>query len=54
MDFRRHVREHLPPLTLEREPEIDAWLSAPGAPEDPIGHRGFLFSVGGAGREAAA
>ena len=22
MDFRRHVREHLPPLTLEREPEI--------------------------------
>ena len=33
-------------LTLEREFVLDAWLSAPGAPEDPIGHRGFLFSVG--------
>lgn len=35
-------------LTLEREFVIDAWLSAQGAPEDPIGHRGFLFSAGGA------
>lgn len=33
-------------LTLEREFVIDAWLSARGAPEDPIGHRGFLFSAG--------
>ncbi len=41
-------------LTLEREFVIDAWLSAPGAPEDPIGHRGFLFSVGGARARAAA
>ena len=22
MDFRRHVREHLPPLAIAREPEI--------------------------------
>lgn len=35
-------------LVLERELVIDAWLSARGAPEDPIGHRGFLFSVRGA------
>ena len=41
-------------LVLERELVLDAWLSAPGAPEDPIGHRGFLFSVGGADGEAAA
>jgi len=40
-------------LTLEREFVIDAWLSARGAPEDPIGHRGFLFRVGTA-RGAAA
>jgi putative methyltransferase (TIGR04325 family) len=40
-------------LTLEREFVIDAWLSAPGAPEDPIGHRGFLFTVALA-REAMA
>ncbi len=41
-------------LTLERELVIDAWLSAPGAPEDPIGHRGFLFSVGHVGGPAPA
>ncbi|MDQ3161885.1 MAG: hypothetical protein M3Q92_03505 [Actinomycetota bacterium] len=40
-------------LVLERELVLDAWLSAEGAPEDPIGHRGFLFSVG-AGEPAAA
>lgn len=41
-------------LTLEREFVIDAWLSAQGAPEDPIGHRGFLFSADGAPEPAAA
>ena len=30
-------------LALDRELLLDAWLSAAGAPEDPIGHRGFLF-----------
>ena len=30
-------------LVLDRELLLDAWLSADGAPEDPIGHRGFLF-----------
>ena len=30
-------------LVLDRELLLDAWLSAAGAPEDPIGHRGFLF-----------
>ena len=30
-------------LVLDRELLLDAWLSAEGAPEDPIGHRGFLF-----------
>ena len=30
-------------LVLDRELLVDAWLSAAGAPEDPIGHRGFLF-----------
>jgi len=40
-------------LELEREFVIDAWLSARGAPEDPIGHRGFLFRAA-AEREAAA
>jgi putative methyltransferase (TIGR04325 family) len=30
-------------LELDRELLLDAWLSAEGAPEDPIGHRGFLF-----------
>lgn len=30
-------------LELVRELLLDAWLSAAGAPEDPIGHRGFLF-----------
>lgn len=30
-------------LGLERELLLDAWLQAAGAPEDPIGHRGFLF-----------
>ena len=30
-------------LALERELLLDAWLSAAPAPEDPIGHRGFLF-----------
>ena len=34
-------------LVLERELLIDAWLSAAGAPEDPIGHRGFLFRPAG-------
>ena len=33
-------------LVLERELLLDAWLSAAGAPEDPIGHRGFLFGPG--------
>lgn len=41
-------------LALEREFVIDAWLSAHGAPEDPIGHRGFLLSAGGARGVAAA
>ena len=41
-------------LSFEREFVIDAWLSAPGAPEDPIGHRGFLFSAGVDDRAAAA
>jgi trans-aconitate methyltransferase len=30
-------------LVLDRELLLDAWLSAQGAPEDPIGHRGFVF-----------
>jgi putative methyltransferase (TIGR04325 family) len=34
-------------LELERELVLDAWLSAAGAPEDPIGHRGFLFKSDG-------
>jgi putative methyltransferase (TIGR04325 family) len=36
-------------LGLDRELLLDAWLSAAEAPEDPVGHRGFLFrpSVGG-------
>jgi len=33
-------------LALDRELLLDAWLSAAGAPEDPIGHRGFLFRAG--------
>ena len=32
-------------LELERELLLDAWLSAAGAPEDPIGHRGFLLRL---------
>ena len=36
-------------LALEREMLLDAWLSASGAPEDPIGHRGFLFRPGAPG-----
>lgn len=36
-------------LALERELLLDAWLSAAGAPEDPIGHRGFLFRPVAAG-----
>ena len=35
-------------LELDRELLLDAWLSAQGAPEDPIGHRGFLFRPIGA------
>jgi putative methyltransferase (TIGR04325 family) len=35
-------------LELERELLLDAWLSAAGAPEDPIGHRGFVFRPRGA------
>ncbi len=31
-------------LELQREIILPAWLSAPGAPEDPVGHRGFLFA----------
>jgi putative methyltransferase (TIGR04325 family) len=31
-------------LELQREIILPAWLSAPGAGEDPIGHRGFLFA----------
>lgn len=38
-------------LELERELLLDAWLSAEGAPEDPIGHRGFLFRPRGAPEE---
>lgn len=30
-------------LELERELLLDAWMSPAGAPETPIGHRGFLF-----------
>lgn len=36
-------------LELDRELLLDAWLSAANAPEDPIGHRGFLFRPGAAG-----
>ena len=35
-------------LALDRELLLDAWLSASGAPEDPIGHRGFVFRPPGA------
>ena len=41
-------------LTFEREFVIDAWLSAAGAPEDPIGHRGFLFRADGVRATVAA
>ena len=34
-------------LELQREIILPAWLSAPGAPEDPVGHRGFLFAPRG-------
>ena len=30
-------------LELVRELVVDAWFSAEGAPESPVGHRGFLF-----------
>jgi putative methyltransferase (TIGR04325 family) len=30
-------------LELERELLLEAWLSAEGAPERPIGHRGYVF-----------
>ena len=30
-------------LVLDRELLLDAWMSPAGAPESPIGHRGFLF-----------
>jgi hypothetical protein len=33
-------------LVLECELLLDARLSAAGAPEEPIGHRGFLFGPG--------
>jgi putative methyltransferase (TIGR04325 family) len=33
-------------LTLVREVILPAWLSAAGAPEEPVGHRGFLFAPG--------
>jgi putative methyltransferase (TIGR04325 family) len=33
-------------LELVRELVIDAWFSAEGAPESPVGHRGFLFRSG--------
>jgi putative methyltransferase (TIGR04325 family) len=29
---------------LAREFLVDAWFSAAGAPEDPVGHRSFLFN----------
>ena len=32
-------------LVLDRDLLLDAWLSAAGAPEDPIGHRGLLFRL---------
>ena len=32
-------------MELDRELLLDAWLSAAGAPEDPIGHRGFLSTL---------
>ena len=35
------AREH--GLELLRELVVDAWFSAEGAPENPIGHGGFLF-----------
>lgn len=34
-------------LELDRELLLDAWFSAAGAPESPIGHRGFLFRAPG-------
>lgn len=30
-------------LVLDRELLLDAWMAPAGAPESPIGHRGFLF-----------
>ena len=32
-------------LVLDRELLLDAWMSPAGAPESPIGHRGFLFRL---------
>ena len=37
-------------LELDRELLLDAWMSPAGAPEDPIGHRGFLFRRAAPGR----
>lgn len=34
-------------LRLDRELLLDAWLTADGAPEAPIGHRGFVFAPAG-------
>ncbi len=33
-------------LELRREFLLPAWLSAAGAPEAPVEHRGFLFGLG--------
>src|SRR5262249_53291348 len=34
-------------LDLVRDVVLPAWLSAAGAPESPVGHRGFLLRPGG-------
>jgi putative methyltransferase (TIGR04325 family) len=34
-------------LSLVREFLLSAWLSAEGAPEDPVEHRGYLFAARG-------
>jgi putative methyltransferase (TIGR04325 family) len=37
-------------LELVREFLLSAWFSAPGAPEDPVEHRGYLFRSGSSRR----
>lgn len=53
---REELLEHAGTVGLElvREFLISAWFSARGAPEEPVGHRGFLFVPAGAGELASA